>query len=120
MRKVNDVINYALVLADNIKTTGSVDDLEEKILSYIKEDRVPYSGLLNKERKIPENLEIIDPSLNGNITNKFMEYLKKYPIIIGDASPGSHLDISQAPVNNGFVFMLGLVVTILAHDLIHN
>ena len=117
MRKVNDVINYVLNLARDIKTTGSAAGVDQKILSYVQQDKVPYAGMLNKAAQIQKDLEKIDSSLFSNISNAFREYLKEYPVIIGDSNPGSHVDISQASINNGVVFMLGLVVTVLATEL---
>jgi hypothetical protein len=117
MRKVNDVINYVLNLARDIKTTGSATGVDQKILNYVQQDKVPYAGILNKTAQIQKDLEKIDGSPFSNISNAFREYLKEYPVIIGDSNPGSHVDISQAAINNGFVFMLGLVVTALATEL---
>jgi hypothetical protein len=117
MRKAKDVINYVFSLVKDIKTTGSTVGMENKILAYVAQDKVPYAGMLNKGEQIQKTLERISTNYNSDITSEFSGYLKKYPVIIGDSSPGSHVDISQAAINNGFVFMLGLVVTTLATEL---
>ena len=113
MRKVNEVIVYVSNLAKNIKTTGSATSLDTQILRYVQEDKVPYAGMSNKGKKILENLEKIREHFGDNMASEFRGYLEEHPVITEYGGPGSHVNISQAAVNNSFVFMLGLVVTAL-------
>ena len=113
MRKVNEVINYGFNLAKDIKATGSSSGLDKTILSYVQEDEVPYAAMRNKEQKILKDLEKVSDNFGRNIANELRGYLEEHPISTGDSNLGGHVGISQAEINNGFVFMLGLVVTTL-------
>ena len=80
-------------------------------------DLLKQQLLLNKKSLIDsqEDLEKIksDSALGSEVAETFKGYLAEHPIVTEYGGPGSHVDISQAAINNGFVFVLGLVVTSL-------
>ena len=115
MKKIKDVIKYVRDLAQNIKSSHSAKGVDKEILSYVEEEQIPYKGLLGREQKILKDLEKIksDSALGSELAETFKGYLAEHPIVTEYGGPGSHVDISQAAINNGFVFVLGLVVTSL-------